>query len=146
MIECHENNFSCLDGGSVVATKEILNITQVMYRPFFPTIYYCGIPPDAEGTETIERLSREGWNLNFLPMNTTRGWWWLTNYLCIGEVWRHHPKTETGYLFMADDVFMPPAHRETHLNREKNESNLSAPGIQRCHETPFLRALKRAST
>ena len=88
-----------------------------MYRPFFRNIYYCAPTPGLEGLEFIDRFEKEGWNLTFFHPNPhpnpSKEWWWMLNYLCVDEVYRHDNYTseaKTGYLFIGDDVLIPPAN------------------------------------
>ena len=90
---------------------------QLMYRPFFPTIYYCSNVPDEEGQKVLDDLASKGWNVTLVisnpnPINGEE--WWIQNYKCIDSVHQHekiflqHPQMTGGFLVIGDDVFLPP--------------------------------------
>lgn len=91
---------------------------QLMYRPFFPSIYYCSNLPDDEGQKVMDELTSKGWNVTLVISNPNpkygEEWWWLQNYKCVDSVHQHekiffqHQKITGGFLVIGDDVFLPP--------------------------------------
>ena len=88
----------------------------MLYGPFFKSIHYCGRELDTEGTQIMDNLKSQGWNLTLHHPSMPRplgDYWWALNYLCIIDIQKHYEHAKQppiGYLFIGDDVLIPPAH------------------------------------